>query len=357
MIQKFNKQPIEPDQPDLPNLPNLPNLHDQPDQRHQNELHLIGFGSQGRSWAQNLRDSGWSVRIYLSATSIQAASPSWVDAQNLGFEVRSTHELALLSSRSESHLIAFACPDHHIAGIYQDQLSQLNIPLSLILLHGFAVYSGELKLLNDRHKVELFAPKAIGPQIRKIFKKGQTHDLVAAVTTKAPFILALAQGLGFSPENLVVTQPEVEAIGDLISEQGLLCGGIFTLMDWTITAMRNAGTPGPLIAEECITELLLIAGLIKERGLEATLGAISKAALAGTATMNQAFEESGFKSMFLDKVSRVVDRKFVNDFNRGQWQTQAEALALRFQEHDRFLGLKKQNSNSSNTQINKGYDK
>ena len=146
MIQKFNKQPIEPDQPDLPNLPNLPNLHDQPDQRHQNELHLIGFGSQGRSWAQNLRDSGWSVRIYLSATSIQAASPSWVDAQNLGFEVRSTHELALLSSRSESHLIAFACPDHHIAGIYQDQLSQLNIPLSLILLHGFAVYSGELKL-------------------------------------------------------------------------------------------------------------------------------------------------------------------------------------------------------------------
>ncbi len=80
--------------------------------------------------------------------------------------------------------------------------------------------------------MRLLAPKAIGPELRRAFAKGRPHDLKAATTDlrEAPELAALAAGLGFATENLIACTPEMEAVGDLISEQMLLCGGLFTLV-------------------------------------------------------------------------------------------------------------------------------
>src|SRR5690606_31999857 len=129
----------------------------------------------------------------------------------------------------------------------------------------------------------------------------------------------LAVGLGFAHSRLVRTDPTTEAIGDLISEQGLLCGTLFTFLDWTMEAMENAGVPDELIREECLTELELIAGLLRERGAAETLTSISTAAQAGTARMNQRLEAGGTRDAFRAQIEEVLSRRFVEDFTSGSW--------------------------------------
>ena len=62
---------------------------------------IIGYGSQGRAHAHNLRDSGFSVII-----GARAGGPSWQQAQAQGFKVEEPAQAA-----AEADLIALLTPD------------------------------------------------------------------------------------------------------------------------------------------------------------------------------------------------------------------------------------------------------
>lgn len=299
-------------------------------------FHLIGFGSQGAVWAESLRASGWDVEVYLARR-----AGSYARAAEMGFAPRSVEELQGSLSQmplgsAPAHLIGVLTPDHLIGEIYTKFISKIEHPITLVLAHGYAVYARELVALSAGHEAALFAPKAIGPKLREAAKAAQGaagHDLVAGISVSAQRrgqLLAMARDLGFRPENLVETSFEHEAIGDLISEQGLLCGTTFTFLKWTMEAMARAGVPAGLIREECMTELALIAGLIRERGPATTFQAISQAAQCGTIAMNERLEKSGFKAEFDRQVEEVVSRRFVDRMNRGdekgEWKEKARAL-------------------------------
>lgn len=294
------------------------------------KVHLIGFGSQGSVWAQCLKTSDWHVDVYLPRE-----SKSHQKATDLGFQSFALEEIKNRISSQPSvspPWVVMTCPDLEISNIYEEYLTHLDVPLRLVLAHGYAVYSGALKTLNPNHQPFLLAPKAIGPKLLQNFQKcfPLPHSLVAAVSTPSadalPDLVRLAQSLGFQQDLLIETSFEKEAVGDLISEQGLLCGGVFNLLDFTVQAMIEAEIPEALIREECVTELELIAGLIREKGPKEAFGCISQAAQAGTIAMRERFLSSGFLAEFSEQMNTIKTRKFVEYLRAKDWKTSAQGL-------------------------------
>jgi ketol-acid reductoisomerase len=304
---------------------------------------FVGFGSQARAWAQCLRASDWHARVYLS----RPDGPSAGVARELGFEPRALAELprdlAARPSHSAPALVPMLCPDTAIGPMYREYLAALDTPLTLILAHGYAVYARELAPARPAHELALFAPKAIGPKIWALYQdaRGGTHRLVAGFQSspdRESQLREFARAMGFAPENLARATFEQEAVGDLLSEQGLLCGGVFTLLEWTLEAMRDAGIPEALMREECLTELELIAGLMRERGPATTFRAISQAAQCGTVAMQDKLNQSNARGFFKAQLQEVLDRRFADHFRSNRWKPAAEALTARLEDWEKKLG-------------------
>lgn len=296
------------------------------------QIHIIGFGSQASAWGQCLKASGYEVDVYLRALS----GPSFERASLAGFRPRLVGELtAALSAPVEgSHLVAMLCPDDVIAPLYREYIAHAAAPVTLVLAHGYAVYSGELSKMAPTHQAALLAPKAIGPKLLANFQASapQPHSLVAAFCAREERreqVAGVGHALGFAPENLVSATFAEETVGDLISEQGLLCGGVFSLLEWTMENMARAGVPDRLIREECLTELELVAGLLRERGPADTFKAISQAAQCGTLLMRQRFEAAGVREALEAQAADVTSGKFAAEMRAGEWKPQAQALTER----------------------------
>lgn len=297
-------------------------------------IYIVGFGSQASAWAQCLRQSGWLVKVYLSRK-----GGSFQRATELGFQPAMIQQLRAeiekdIGTSSSTAWVAMLCPDTVVAPVYQEVLAELNIELRLILAHGFPIYSGELKLLKAQHQATLLAPKAIGPKLLQSFQTHfpEPHRLCAALHLPADLpkdhetLVEIAKGLGFHPEFLIPATFHQETVGDLMSEQGLLCGGVFNLMRWTMEAMLEAGVPESLIREECLTELELIAGLIRDKGPANAFLAISQAAQCGTVAMANRLNESGFKKDFQSQMASIQKGEFSRFFQSQAWQLQAKEL-------------------------------
>ncbi|MCC7440490.1 MAG: hypothetical protein IT285_02590 [Bdellovibrionales bacterium] len=298
-----------------------------------NRVHLSGFGSQGTAWAENLRDSGWEVLVYLPRRS--EPSESWKRAESLGFSPRPLGELP--AGLEPGALVAALIPDAEIPVLYKELLERVETPLTLVLAHGYAVYSGGLRYPREGHSLRLLAPKAIGPKLRQNFATGQGHhtlkaavDFDASDSQGAP-MAALAAGLGFRPENLILTTARMEAIGDLISEQSLLCGGVFNLLEWTMERMRSAGVPEPLVQEECITELELVASLVRELGPAGAFAKISSAAQAGTIEIRSRLIAAGVPELLEAQADEVLNGGFAERFENGEWRVEAQGLRRRLE--------------------------
>lgn len=280
-------------------------------------IHLIGFGSQGAAWAQCLRHSGWQVEVYLRSLSARGEL-----ARSLGFSPKPLEDLSesLKADPWTSPWIALLIPDDQIGPFYERWLRSQGIPLTLFLAHGYAVHTGALAQLSSGHTVRLMAPKSIGPKLSEAFAQAfpQPHQLSAAVTPAGsngeldPLCTVLGNALGFSRDRMIPVSFETETIGDLLSEQLLLCGGLATLLEQTVQAMRSAGVPDALIREECITELSLIAGMLQERGVEGTFQKISPTALRGAARARTELLRSGLPEACRNLAAQVLDGRFMS---------------------------------------------
>lgn len=296
-------------------------------------VYLVGFGSQGSAWGECLVSSGHEVVVALD----RREGRSFEKARALGLAPILTAEIsAALESEgpAETALVALLTPDAIIAPLYRDFLAPVRRPLALVLAHGYSVYARELVKLAPGHEAVLLAPKAIGPKITEAFRAApdRRHALKAAFHAPAalePAVRALAAGLGFRDENLIAATFDEEAVGDLISEQALLTGGVFNLLDWTFQAMKRAGVPDALIREECLTELELIAGLVRSHGPAETLGRISQAARCGTILMRRRLEAAGVPEAIARQAESVVRREFPAELRKPEWEEDARQLEAR----------------------------
>src|SRR5262245_44362286 len=89
---------------------------------------IVGYGSQGRAHALNLRATGVDVRVGLHAT-----SRSRDKAERAGFRVLSVAEAA-----READLLMVLAPDQEQKAIYdRDILPSLTAGKALFFAHGF----------------------------------------------------------------------------------------------------------------------------------------------------------------------------------------------------------------------------
>ena len=115
------------------------------------KITILGYGSQGRAHAMNLKDSGLNVVVGLRRT-----GSSWEKANADGLTVLETHEAVI-----DSDLISFLVPDMAQPKLYAVLESKIKNSATILFAHGFNIHYQQIKPRDDLDVI-LIAPKSPG---------------------------------------------------------------------------------------------------------------------------------------------------------------------------------------------------
>lgn len=152
---------------------------------------IIGYGSQGRAHALNLRDSGFDVTVGL-----RPGGPTEAKAQADGFTV-----VAPAEAVKTADLVAVLTPDMVQKKLYEEVIApNMKQGACLLFAHGLNVHFDMIKPRADLDVV-LVAPKGPGALVRREYEIGRGVPCIYAVyqdtSGKAEqFALTYAGGLG-----------------------------------------------------------------------------------------------------------------------------------------------------------------
>lgn len=277
---------------------------------------VIGYGSQGRAQALNLRDSGLDVMIGLPAR-----SRSRKQAVKDGFEVCSTQKAV-----GAGDLISILTPDHLHKKIYQEQIGpHIGPGKTLLFACGFSVH---FRLVSppDFVDVIMVAPHAPGVVMRQLFSEGKGVPCFIAVKQDGSgeakeTALAYAKAIGCTKAGAFETTFEHEAVGDLFGEQAVLCGGLTELLRSGFNVLVRAGLPPENAYLECVHQLDYIVDTIKSHGIAGMFDRISKTAefgsyLSGPQVVNEQVEKRMEKILKDIKDGRFA-REWVREYGSG----------------------------------------
>jgi ketol-acid reductoisomerase len=226
------------------------------------KIAVLGFGSQGHAHAQNLKDSGYDVRVGL-----RAGSASWGKAEEAGLRVLETAEAV-----READVVMCLLPDTAHHAVYEADIApNLTDGGMLMFAHGFSVHFGTV-VPPEGVDVTMIAPKGPGHLVRRTYEQGiGTPGLVAVhqdATGKArQRALAYGAGIGCARAGIIETTFKEETETDLFGEQTVLCGGVSELIRNGFETLVEAGYQPEIAYFECLHELKLIIDLIYEGGL------------------------------------------------------------------------------------------
>ena len=112
---------------------------------------VIGYGSQGRGQALNLKDSGLDVIIGLRQ------GKSWDQAKADGFKVYPVSEAVRMAQ-----IIQILLPDETQGGVYQTEVKpHMTTGKCLMFSHGFNIHFGQIVPPQDVDVI-MVAPKGPG---------------------------------------------------------------------------------------------------------------------------------------------------------------------------------------------------
>jgi ketol-acid reductoisomerase len=131
---------------------------------------VLGYGSQGRAHANNLKESGYRVII-----GAREGGPTAIAAANAGFEVAGFADAA-----GQAQLISLLVPDMAQPAVYEQIKDQLNAGDTLLFAHGFNVHFGVIKPSPDIDVI-MVAPKSPGDLVRRQYQMGRGVPCLRAV--------------------------------------------------------------------------------------------------------------------------------------------------------------------------------
>ncbi|MFT6068234.1 MAG: ketol-acid reductoisomerase [Bacteriovoracaceae bacterium] len=240
-------------------------------------LVIIGFGSQAKAWALNLRDSEIEVLIGL-----RAGSPSRETVSSLGFK---SFQLGT-SSFPTCSAILLLIPDH-----LHEEFLKLNSPFisegtRIVYAHGYSVTKSSLQKVYSKLSHLLLAPKAIASEVRFQYetkgKLGALYSTEYSLDKKSDgeFLNALSKSIGITAGPYRASF-EQEMRADLFSEQALLCGLIPYAALTSYNKLRAKGIPKEAAYMECWLETKLICDAMVKMGPVEFFKLISPNALIG----------------------------------------------------------------------------
>jgi ketol-acid reductoisomerase len=288
------------------------------------KIAVLGFGSQGHAHAQNLKDSGFDVRVGL-----REGSKSWGKAEKAGLRVLPTAEAV-----AEADVVMVLLPDTSHAKVYeQDVAPNLKAGDMLMFAHGFSIHFGTVTPPADVD-VTMIAPKGPGHLVRRTYEQGIGTPALVAVQQDATGkarerALAYGAGIGAARAGIIETTFKEETETDLFGEQTVLCGGISELVQAGFETLVEAGYQPEIAYFECLHELKLIIDLIYEGGLSWMRYSVSDTAEWGDYRSGPRVIDAGARDRMRQVLAEIQSGAFARE-----WIGEAEAgfphfLALR----------------------------
>ena len=298
---------------------------------------VLGYGSQGRAHALNLKDSGFDVVVGVRK------GDSWNQAKKDGLTV-----LTPVDAVKGAKLIAILVPDTTQKALYAEIKDAIPQGATLLFAHGFNIRFGTITA-PPGVDVSMVAPKAPGHRVRELFVDGMgTPGLMAvhqdAGGHAAANALAYAKAIGCTRAGVIQTTFTEETETDLFGEQVILCGGVSHLIESAFNTLVEAGYQPEIAYFECLHELKLIVDLIYQGGLNYMRYSVSDTAEHGDYTAGPKIvtdqTRQAMKAILADIQSGAYAEGWIDENAQGRpWfdQRRAEARDSRVEHVGRDL--------------------
>jgi ketol-acid reductoisomerase len=283
---------------------------------------VLGYGSQGRAQALNMRDSGVNVVLGL-----REGGKSWKIAKDDGWEPM-TH----LEAAQKADIVIMLMPDMAQPVVWGEEVSlAMTENKALQFAHGLNIHYGEITP-PDNIDVIMVAPKSPGPELRHQYEVGfgvpalvaVHHDASGKALEKA---LAIAKAIGSGRAGIIETTYKDETESDLFGEQAVLCGGVDHLIRKGFKVLTEAGYPPELAYFEVCNELKLIVDLIYKSGIGGMYRAVSDTAKWGGLTVGPKIIDDHVEENMRKALKAVQDASFAK-----AWIAESKSGAKKFDE-------------------------
>jgi ketol-acid reductoisomerase len=270
---------------------------------------VLGYGSQGRAHALNLRDSGCDVVVGLPPN-----GKSWGKAVKDGWAPLSPDQAA-----KTADIMAILAPDMVQAALYKDSIAPNMKKGSMLLFgHGFSIHYKQITPPADVD-VTMVAPKGPGSLVRRQYEEGRGVPCLIAIhqnATGSAFerTLAYAHEIGGTRPGVLETTFSEETETDLFGEQAVLCGGVTELMTVGWELLVEAGYQPESAYFECIHEMKLIVDLIYEGGITEMLTFISETAKYGDFTRGPRVIDARVRQNMKKILEEIQSGQFANEW-------------------------------------------
>ncbi|MBT8078921.1 MAG: ketol-acid reductoisomerase [Gammaproteobacteria bacterium] len=277
---------------------------------------ILGYGSQGRAHALNLKDSGHDVVVGL-----RREGASWKRAVADGLKVEEPADAV-----KGAAIVAFLTPDLVQAALYQGVEANLEQGAAILFAHGFNIHFKQIEPRDDLDVI-LIAPKGPGGLVRRQYEEGHGVPCLVAVErdrtgSALKLALAYAHGIGGSRAAVIETTFAEETETDLFGEQAVLCGGATELVVAGFETLVKAGYQPEVAYYECMHELKLIVDLLHEGGLRKMHEFISDTAAYGDLTRGPRVVDDHARQRMQEILDEIRDgtfaRQWIEENESGQ---------------------------------------
>ena len=277
---------------------------------------ILGYGSQGRAHALNLKDSGFNVVVGLRRN-----GASWDKAISDGLDVNEPNDAV-----KDASIVMFLTPDMTQENIYKNIEQYIEKDAAIVFAHGFNIHYKRIKPRDDLD-VFLIAPKGPGGLVRRQYKEGHGVPCLVAIEhdksgEALDLALAYAHGIGGARAGVIETTFAEETETDLFGEQAVLCGGATDLVVAGYETLVEAGYQPEVAYYECMHELKLIVDLLHEGGLKKMHEFISDTAAYGDLVSGPRVIDEHARKKMKDILDDIQTGKFaenwINENEAGQ---------------------------------------
>ena len=237
---------------------------------------VIGYGTQGRAQALNMRDSGLDIIVGL-----RPEGNSWKKAIADGFEPQPIPKAA-----SDGTIVHILIPDVEQPEVYRKEiLPNLASGKTLGFSHGFNIHFRQI-VPPDDVDVIMIAPKSPGARLRELYEQGFGVPSLVAVyqdfSKRAKRrALAMCKAIGSTRAGVIETTFKDETESDLFGEQAVLVGGLMELIKNGFEVLVESGYAPELAYFEACNEMKLIMDLVYKSGFSGMLRGVSDIAKYG----------------------------------------------------------------------------
>ena len=285
---------------------------------------MLGYGSQGRGQALNMRDNGLHVIVGLRK------GASWDQALEDGF-VEGKTLFSIEEAAKRGKTVMYMLSDAGQKAAWATIKPHLTKGKTLFFSHGFSVvYHDQTGVVPPKDiDVVLVAPKGSGRTVRSLFLAGRginssvaVHQDASGKAEERAYALAVALGSGYMYE----TTFKKEVYSDLVGERGVLMGALQGIMQAQYEVLRAKGhTPSEAFNETVEEATQSLYPLVGDNGMDWMFGSCSTTARRGALDWYPKFHAATkpvFEELYREveegrETKRTLDTNSQDDYAAG----------------------------------------